>query len=196
MSIDPTANAILMGSGSRSARFDSIGVSITGVIEDVTAKQQTDFTTGEPKTWPNGDPMMQVIVRLATDAREDDDDDGVRSVFVKGKSLTAAVRDAVRRSGAKGLEVGGTLTVTYTGDGVAERKGINPPKLYSADYAQPDRAAAANAALGLAQEQPAQVAASIPAVAAQAAGGMDLSALPPEARAVVEQMLATQQKAS
>jgi hypothetical protein len=193
MSIDP--NTILMGGGVTSAKFDGIGVSVTGTIADVTASQQTDFTTGEPKSWPNGDPMMQVVVTLATTLRDPDvtDDDGLRKVYVKGKSLTAAVRDAVRRAGAKGLEVGGTLTVTYTGDGVAERKGINPPKLYAADYAQPDRAAAANAALGLATEQPSPVAAAIPAVAQQAAGGVDLSTLPPEARAVVERMLAGQQ---
>lgn len=192
MSIDP--NSILMGGGVTSAKFDGIGVSVTGTIEDVTASQQTDFTSGEPKTWPNGDPMMQVVVTLATSQRDPSvtDDDGLRKVYVKGKSLTNAVRDAVRRAGAKGLEVGGTLTVTYTGDGPQEKRGINPPKLYAAEYGQPDRAAAANAALGLAAEQPAPVAASIPAVATQAAGGVDLSTLPPEARAVVEQMLAGQ----
>jgi hypothetical protein len=199
MSIDP--NTFLMGGGVPSAKFDGIGVTVTGVIDDITASQQTDFTTGEPKTWPNGDPMMQVVVTLATDQRDPDisDDDGLRKVYVKGKSLTNAVRDAVRRAGAKGLEVGGTLTVTYTGDGVSERRGINPPKLYAAEYAKPNPAAAANAALGLADSQPAPagptpVAASLPGVAATAAGGTDLSQLSPEARAVVEQMLAAQQQ--
>lgn len=158
-------NMILMGGGATSAKFDTVGASVTGTIEDLSASQQTDFTTGELKTWANGDPMMQVVVTLATDQRDPDvtDDDGVRKVYVKGKSLTAAVRDAVRRAGAKGLEPGGVLTVTYTGDGPQERRGMNPPKLYSATYAKPDPAAAANKALGLAQAEPAAALASVPA---------------------------------
>lgn len=186
MSID--ANELLMGGGSKAARFDGIGVTVTGVIEDVTAKQQTDFTTGDLKFWPNGDPMYQVLVRLQTSEREDGDDDGVRTLYVKGKSLTNAVRDAVRKAGGRGLEVGGTLTVAYIGDGPQERKGINPPKLYTAEYAKPNPAAAANAALGLAE--PATAPAPAPAAPAV---GPDLSQLPAEARAVVEKMLAAQQ---
>lgn len=195
MSIDP--NTILMGGGVPSAKFDGIGVSVTGRIEDITASQQTDFTTGEPKAWPNGEPMMQVVVTLATDQRDPSitDDDGLRKVYVKGKSLTGAVRDAVRKAGAKGLEVGGTLTVTYTGDGVAEKRGINPPKLYAADYTKPDPAAAANAALGLADTR-GPGATSAPTSSpnpTDTAASPDLSALPDEARALVEQMLAKQQ---
>ena len=186
MSIDP--NAILMGGGVTSAKFETIGTAITGVIDDLAASQQTDFTTGEPKTWPNGDPMMQVVVTLATDQRDPDvtDDDGLRKVYVKGKSLTAAVRDAVRRAGAKGLEKGGTLTVTYVGDGVAERRGINPPKLYSAAYEKPGPAAA-NAALGLTQQQPTP-APTQPAAAAPAADpklAAALAALSPDERAAL-----------
>lgn len=184
------ANAILMGGGVPSAKFDGIGVSVTGVIEDIVASQQTDFTTGEPKFWPNGDKMMQVVVTLATDQRDPSitEDDGLRKIYVKGKSLTGAVRDAVRKAGAKGLDVGGRLTVTYTGDGPQEKRGINPPKLYAADYTPPSPAAAANAALGLTEQTPAASPAPVPA----AAGAPDLSSLPPEARAVVEKMLAAQ----
>lgn len=186
MSINP--NDLIMGGGSKAARFDGVGVTVTGVIEDISAKQQTDFTTGEPLVWPNGDPRMQVLVRMQTDLHEDADDDGVRTLYVKGKSLTGAVRDAVRKAGAKGLDVGGRLTVTYTGDGPQEKRGINPPKLYAADYTPPSPAAAANAALGLTEQTPAASPAPVPA----AAGAPDLSSLPPEARAVVEKMLAAQ----
>lgn len=181
MSIDP--NNLIMGGGSRSAKFDAPGVTVGGVIEDISAKQQTDFTTGEPLTWPNGDPKMQVLVRVQTDAQESDDDDGVRTIFVKGKSLTNAVRDAVRGAGAKGLEVGGTLTVTYTGDGVSEKRGINPPKLYAAQYTKPNQAAAANTALGLNQGT------------ATPAAAPDLSALDPKSAELITAMLAKQQSA-
>lgn len=198
MSSDP--NELIMGGGSKSAKFDGVGVSVSGVIEDISAKQQTDFTTGEPKSWPNGDPMYQVLVRLQTAEREDFDDDGVRTLYVKGKSLTAAVRDAVRKAGAKGLEVGGTLTVTYTGDGVSERKGINPPKLYEASYVKPDPAAAANQALGLADSGvPGQMGVGTVTVGpapAAAAAQPDLTSLNPEAQALIAQMLAKQQAAA
>lgn len=131
-----------MGGGVPSARFENHGDSVTGTIYDEpAATQQTDFTTGEPLVWPNGDPRMQVVVTLATDLRDDSEDDGLRRIYIKGKSLTGAVRDAVRKAGAKGIEQGGRLTVTYTGDGVAERRGINPPKLYTASYTPPSQAA-------------------------------------------------------
>jgi len=163
-----TANDILMGGGVASAKFENHGDQIAGTIDDEPqAVQQTDFTTGEPLTWPNGDPRMQVVVTLATDLRDDSEDDGLRKVYIKGKSMTAAVRDAVRAAGAKGLERGGQLTVTYTGDGVAERRGINPPKLYAASYAPPS-AAAVNAVL----EQPEPETAASPA-----AGGPNEDAL-------------------
>lgn len=153
-----TANDILMGGGVPSAKFENVGDSVAGSIDDEPqAAQQTDFTTGEPLTWPNGDPRMQVVVTLATDQRDPGvkDDDGIRKLYIKGKSMTGAVRDAIRKAGAKGLERGGQLTVTYTGDGVAERRGINPPKLYTAAYAPPS-VNAVNAVL--AQPEPASAA--------------------------------------
>jgi len=129
-------NAWLMGGGGKSARFDNVGDSITGTITTPPeVKQQTNFDTGKPEFWDNGDPKMQLVVTLATDLRDptDAEDDGTRRLYVKAK-LQQAVRDAVRASSAIGLEVGGRLTVTYSGDGEAPRKGANPPKLYTATY--------------------------------------------------------------
>src|SRR5690606_24285559 len=132
--------------GTRSAKFDRIGDEVSGTIASPPeVRQQTDMTTGKPKVWDNGDPVMQLVVRLQTDQRDpaDPDDDGVRAVYVKGskkpesKSLHAAVAGAVRASGAKSLEVGGRLTVRFVGEGVAERRGFNPPKHYEATYVPP-----------------------------------------------------------
>jgi hypothetical protein len=146
--IDP--NAFLMGGGSASARFDNPGDTVTGSIcEPPEVRQQTDISTGQPVHWPSGDPKMQLIVTLQTTLKEDADDDGKRRIYVKGKSLTEAVREAVRQTGAKGLEIGGTLTVTYTGDGVASQRGFNPPKLYTAQYSRPDTAAQSGQFLGV-----------------------------------------------
>lgn len=134
MSTDP--NAFLMGSGAPSARFEEPGASVTGrITEEPQVRQQTDFTTGKPLFWDNGDPRMQLVVTLGTDQRDTSipDDDGTRRVYVKGQ-MQKAVAQAVRQAGAPGLQVGGTLTVTYTGDGEAKQRGMNPPKLYTAAY--------------------------------------------------------------
>lgn len=148
------ANDFLLGGGSASAKFEFINDTITGTITNQEVRQQTDIGNGEPLTWPNGDPRMQLVVTLQTDLRDDDDDDGLRSLYVKGskkpgsKSLHDAVAGAVRNAHAKGLQDGGTLTVTYVGDEPSSTRGFNPRKLYEATYKAPDKAAQSGAYLG------------------------------------------------
>lgn len=142
-----TAEQFLLGGGGKSAKFETVGTTVTGTIAaPPQVRQQTDMTSGAPLTWDNGDPKMQLVVQLQTSERLDGDDDGIRNLYVKGskdpasKSLHAAVAGAVQAAGAKGLEVGGTLTVQYTGDGVSKTRGFNPPKQYAASYKAPDAA--------------------------------------------------------
>ena len=85
-------NAFLMGGGAKSAKFDNEGDKVVGTILDMQVKQQTDIKTGAPRTWDNGDPMMQLVVTLQTDARDDEDDDGQRTLYVKGQ-MQRAVQD-------------------------------------------------------------------------------------------------------
>jgi hypothetical protein len=82
--------------------------------------------------------MMQIVVQLQTDERDpaNDADDGVRGLYIKANMLSA-VRTAVRAAGATGLDVGGRLSVTYTGDGQPKRRGGKAPKEYTAAYAPP-----------------------------------------------------------
>ena len=154
MSTTYTADDFLLGGGGASAKFETLGDTITGVIESTEVNQQTDIKDGSPKTWDNGDPIMQLVVTLQTSLREDEDDDGKRKVYVKGskkagsRSLHDAVATAVRNSGARGLEVGGTLTVTHDGVEPSKTRGFNDRKLYSATYAAPDKAAQTGDFLG------------------------------------------------
>jgi hypothetical protein len=137
------ADEFLMGGGVPSAKFPDIGTTVTGVITHIAEpQQQRDFASGAPKTWDDGSPMMQLPVHLLTEQRDPDiaDDEGLRAIYIKG-GLVKAVRDAVRQAGGKGLEVGGTLTVTYARDGVAKQRGFNPPKEYDVTYASPGAAA-------------------------------------------------------
>lgn len=133
----PDANDWLFSGGVPSAKFDSHGVTVAGTITaKPTTQQQTDFDSGEPKFWDDGRPMLQVVVDLRTDLRDPDieDDDGTRRLYVRGKHLTAAVRDAVRKAGGKALEVGAELAVTYVGDDAPKRRGASGAKQYRAEY--------------------------------------------------------------
>lgn len=139
------ADDFLMSGGVKSVSFLEIGRTVTGTIaREPEVRQQTDFDSGKPKFYENGDPMMQLTVVLQTNERDaaDPKDDGLRTVYVKSQ-MKGAVRDAVRQAGAPGLKVGGTLTVTYVANGVPKRAGGKPPKQYTATY-QPPTANAAN----------------------------------------------------
>lgn len=140
-------NEFLMGSGGKAFPFEAIGDRVTGTIVAMQKRQQTDMQTGDPVFWANGDPKMMLQLTLQTELSESDDDEGTRSVYLrggnyiptkgKGTSSLVAVKDAVKRSGTdKGIEIGGTLSLEYSGEAKATGKGF-AAKLYVADYAPP-----------------------------------------------------------
>jgi hypothetical protein len=115
------ANDILMGgSGSPAWKFEGPGTTREGVIASPPqAKQEREYDPSSPgggalKVFPSGDPIMGVIVEVQTGERDSADDDGKRTFYVEGRYIKEAVRDAVRASGARGLEVGGHIKVTFT----------------------------------------------------------------------------------
>jgi len=151
-----SADQFLLGVAIPSAKFPTVGTTITGTIsQQPEVQQQRDLQTGEPKTWSDGQPMQQLKVVLDTAERDPQiaDDDGQRALYIKS-NLQKAVRDAVRSVGAKGLEVGGKLTVTYTADGEVTKRGFNPPKIYTAVYESPS-APALEGLVGPAPQAPA-----------------------------------------
>lgn len=141
-------NEFLMGSGAKAFEFAELGARVKGTIVAMQKRQQTDMQTGDPVFWANGDPKYMLQVSLQTDLQHSDDDEGLRSVYLRGGNYTPskgkgtsslnAVKDAVKRSGSdKGIEIGGTLTLEYTGEAKASSKGFNNAKLYTADYSAP-----------------------------------------------------------
>lgn len=132
--IDP--NAFLMGTGGRSAKFEAEGDVSVGYITHYEMRQQTDIKTGAPKTWDDGNPMMQLVVTIDTEARDDDDDDGVRTVYIKGQ-MQKAVADAIRKSGEHGLGIGGKLGIKYVSTAAPKQRGFNGAKQYTAKYESP-----------------------------------------------------------
>jgi len=139
------ANEFLLAGGVTSAKFETIGTTVSGTIcRKPEVQQQREIDSGKPKFWDDGKPRQQIVIHLQTTIRDDqlDDDDGIRAVYVRGNMLRA-VREAVRKAGDV-LQVGGTLAVTYAGDGERKAAGFNPPKLYSATYTPTGDAAVAD----------------------------------------------------
>lgn len=171
------AQVMAGGTPSFFQREDPIGTSVTGIVESIEAQQQRDMDTQEPKYFDNGQPMMQVVIHIATTLRDATipGDDGVRAVYVKGKNL-ATLRQASRMVGRDFPHVGDGFTATYTANGEAKKRGWNPPKLYSYEIVpnQNQVAQAMNAAEPQPQAQPQQAgtghaAAHVPAAAGERA---------------------------
>lgn len=176
----PDPNTWLMGGGIPSAKFDAIGTTVAGdITEEPTIQQQRNFDTGEPEFWTDGNPKYMLVVNIHTAMRDPDvdNDDGTRGLYVRA-NLQKAIRDAVRLAGADRLQVGGHLTITYTGDGTPPRKGANAPKLYTAVY-KPPQQQAAQQFLGLNQPAPATYTAPPPNAVQQAAQNVATSDQPP-----------------
>lgn len=160
----PDANDVLMG-GARvpTAKFDSPGIVVGGrIVAPPKAHQEREYDRnnpgqGRPKTFPSGDPIYGLTIDVQTDQRDPSiaDDTGVRRIYVEGKRMKEAVRNAVQAAGAPKLEIGGTLEVVFTGYGQAASEGVNAPKEYQARYTPP--AGAGNPADFFAQGQPQQV---------------------------------------
>jgi hypothetical protein len=139
-----SGNDLLMNSGGTPwAKWHSVGDAVIGTVLALPViRQSRDFDSGEPDFWSNGDPKMEVVVRIATDLRdpEIDDDDGTRAVVLPvGSQRFQAVQKAVKRAGASGIEVGGTLTIVFDSEKKHEkhRMGYNPIKQFTAKYIAP-----------------------------------------------------------
>ncbi|NEG54737.1 hypothetical protein [Bifidobacterium platyrrhinorum] len=142
-SADPLPSlAQVMSGGIPSAigKDDPIGTTASGIVKSIDAQQQHDIDTGAPKFFDNGQPMMQIVVHIATEQHDPmiPGDDGVRAVYVKGKNI-GALRNASRRVARDMPHVGDRFTVTYSANGEAKKRGWNPPKLYSYEL-QPNAA--------------------------------------------------------
>lgn len=108
------------------------GDSVTGVIEKIETTQVNDFQTKQPAFWNDGRPKEQIHVIIQTQLRDPsvDDDDGRRSLWVKGWGIQLkAFREACMQAGVKIPKPGDTITETYIGLG--ERGNApQPPKVF------------------------------------------------------------------
>lgn len=136
----------IMGSGSPAFSFSRPGDGVAGpILTEPQVVQQRDFATGAPAFWPSGDPKLQVVFQIQTNLRNFEGitnpdrsrpDNGVRTIFVKGKHFEKALKDAILNANAGWLEVGGWFAATYTGDDMTSKAG-NKPKLFDVKYQAP-----------------------------------------------------------
>lgn len=127
----------ILGTGGHPAcSFLEQGRTYEGVIIGDREVQAREFGTKEPKVWADGSPVMVAVFDLQTDERTDEDDDGIRSLYVDKKNLREAVAAAFREAGVKRGDVvnGGTLKVQFTGYGEAQKGQANPPKTFRAKF--------------------------------------------------------------
>lgn len=120
----------MLSGGAKGFKFDKPGDTVTGIIDRIDVRQATEYGTGKPLTFDNGDPREQIVVQLRTEnvPREDEDDDGVRAVYIKGWGVQRrAFISAADKSGKPA--VGDRFTATLTGLEPSKTGGF-PAKVY------------------------------------------------------------------
>lgn len=168
-----------LAGGSKSAfTSDSLpGDTITGAVVSVDCKQVSDFNTGEPAYFPSGDPKMQFVIVIQTDQRDDEDDDGRRTIYIpawgsKKQALVDAMRAEGMRKASEAFATGNIFTATF----VEELQKQNPQtraryreKVYTYRIQRGSLAAADRDVDPWATTHPTQAPAPAPAPAPQAA---------------------------
>jgi hypothetical protein len=111
------------------------------IINLASAKQQTDWQDRSIlKTWPNGDPVMQLPITLDTrngrcpEPMADEDDDGVRDWYItKGMQPFNALKIALRKAKVNDIAVGGELYGRWV-SGVGKK---GDPRIFEFVYTPP-----------------------------------------------------------
>ena len=157
---------------SHSWKFTNPGDTHTGTITEVSdARQATEYGSNELAYWDKERtrPKMQVAVTLDTAERDPQDanDTGKRTLWVvedgRSGSILSAIRQAVHQAGAGTIDIGGQLTVAFSGFDPNSKNPANPRKVYTAAYQAP-----APAGGMFTNQEPAQPAVPAPAAPAPA----------------------------
>jgi len=111
-----SAIADALASGGTYLKWEHPGTTYTGIITDVTMRQARKYESTDLDAWDDGTPKMQVVLTLATDYRDQgqQDDDGTRMVSInlwsgQKKALVAACKTA----GVAEPQVGQRFTATH-----------------------------------------------------------------------------------
>ena len=124
-----SAIADALASGGTYLKWEHPGTTYTGIITDVAMRQSRKYESTDLDTWDDGTPKMQVVLTIATDYRDQSqqDDDGTRMASInlwsgQKKALLAACKAA----GVPEPQVGQRFTATHV-SGVGNAKS---PRIY------------------------------------------------------------------
>ena len=119
-----------------------VGSSITGIVVSAGREQCTDFDTGAPMEWDNGDARMESVIILSDTGEHDpemDNDNGERALHLRGGSYEAdegygvagekALKEAISKSGIR-VDAGVKLTAKITGMAKVTGRGRQAAKLW------------------------------------------------------------------
>lgn len=120
-----------------------VGDSISGIVVSANKEQQTDFDSGDPLEWDNGDPRMESVIIVSDTGEVDpeaDNDDGTRALHLRGGNYEVeegsgvagekALLEAINKSGIR-CDTGVKITATITGMAKVTGRGRNPAKLWT-----------------------------------------------------------------
>ncbi len=107
------------------------GDMVEGEIVSVEVSQMRDFQTKMPATWQDGQAKQQIHIVLQTSLPPiDDEDDGRRSLWIKGWGVQLkALREACRQAGVKEPSKGDVFAARFAGYG-DRGNAPQPPKMY------------------------------------------------------------------
>ena len=111
-----SAIADALASGGTYLKWEHPGTTYTGIIIDVAMRQSRKYESTELDAWDDGTPKLQVVLTLATDYRDQaqQDDDGTRMISInlwsgQKKALVAACKAA----GVTEPQAGQRFTATH-----------------------------------------------------------------------------------
>lgn len=109
-------------------KYTTIGDTYEGRVVNIKKKQDQDYDTGDPITWPNGDPKYVWLFEIEQTNGE------IGTVWVRGNAIKA-IREAVKEAGS-GNPIGWWLKLQHHAlgePGVSKTgKKLNPAKLFRA----------------------------------------------------------------
>lgn len=133
--------------GHPSAKFKNVGDCCEGTILAVREQQATDYTTDKPLYWnaggrsttPSDRPVMNPVLTVQTELRDDQDDDGIRDVYFEGGRYTA-LRNAMREQDLLDAEdeeyIGRQILVKLERTEPASNRKHNDRKIFSVWFGQ------------------------------------------------------------
>lgn len=120
----------LMAPSGATLKFTEEGQVHSIVVEKFDKKQATDFMSGEPQTWDNGEPKWQFVVAGTSEG-------DAAKLYIKGwGGQLAALQEALRAAGITESKqmIGGTLTVKWASTDEPTRPGLSGAKRFKMKF--------------------------------------------------------------